>query len=173
MGTITGRDRFTLHGIGSALPQLRSQRLRLRSRCLTREFAAHVGSGAPLHQASVLKERNGGALSIRCSQSRDLEGLVAVANDRQQLLRIGAVGIADNGNLPRLRKEIRLRLQPLAKAKGILAHHAPTSGDLHLGQGLASCVDITKLVVECSQLQQDGNRCGVAWMWVSTVSLES
>jgi hypothetical protein len=50
---------------------------------------------------------------------------------------------AGDGDLSRLRKGVRQGLEPLAKAQRILAHHAPTSGGLHLGQRLVSNIDIT------------------------------
>jgi hypothetical protein len=64
--------------------------------------------------------------------------VVAVANDAQQGLCVCGVGIADDGNLPGLRKSICQRLELPAKAQWILAHHG-----LHLGQRLVDDIDIT------------------------------
>jgi hypothetical protein len=54
-----------------------------RDRCLAGEIAAHVGSGVPVYESSVLKERNRSGLHVGCPQRRHLEGVVALANDAQ------------------------------------------------------------------------------------------
>jgi hypothetical protein len=72
-----------------------------------------------------------------------LEWLVAIAKDVQQGLRISGIRVADNGDLSWLRRSIRQRLEPLAKAQRILTQHG-----LHLSQGLVRNVDITRTAGE-------------------------
>jgi hypothetical protein len=64
------------------------------------------------------KERHDGSIWFRRSEGHHLEGPVVTANDAQQGLRVSSFGIADNGNLPRLRNSIRQRLQPLPELSG-------------------------------------------------------
>jgi hypothetical protein len=69
------------------------------------------------HQSTILKQRDTRGLRTGCAQGYDLERPVGIANDAQQGLRVGAVGFTDNGNLSRLRKGIRQRLESLPKAQ--------------------------------------------------------
>ena len=71
-------------------------------RCLAGKAAAHVGCGLPLHQSSILQERDSKGLRARFSQGDDLEGPVATANHIQQSLGVSGVGITDDGDLSRL-----------------------------------------------------------------------
>ncbi len=73
--------------------------LRACDRHLAGKGAAYVGCGAPLHQTSILKERNSTRLCVLRSQSHHLEGPVAAANDVQQGLCVSSLRIADDGNL--------------------------------------------------------------------------
>ena len=60
----------------------------------------------PLHQSSILQERDSGTtriLSMRWSQGCDLEGAVSAAHDVKQGLRVGRVGITDDGDHSRIR----------------------------------------------------------------------
>ena len=118
--------------------QLRPHSLRCSNRRLASEGLANVGRGLPIQLATILQERHGRGGRVRCSQGHHLEGPIAVANDAQQGLRVGRVGITDNGNLPRLREGIGQRLEPLPKAQRILSCHG-----LHLRQSLMSDVDMT------------------------------
>jgi hypothetical protein len=79
-----------------------------RDRRLTGEIAAHVGRGLPIQPATILKERHGRGLSVKCSEGHDLEGLAATAHDAQQGLCVGGVGITSNGNFLWLCQGIKL-----------------------------------------------------------------
>ena len=119
--------------------------------------AARVGCGLPVRRSSILKERNGRALSARCSQGHDLEGPVATVNDVQQGLCVSGVRIADNGSLLWLRQGIAERLKPLAEAQRLLGHHG-----FRLSQCLMCNIDIMQGIGEACQLQQDSSSHGVA-----------
>jgi len=61
---------------------------------------------------------------------------VTAPNDAQQRLRASGFGVAGDGDLAGLGEGIAQRLKPLTETQRVLAHYAPTSGGLHLGQDL-------------------------------------
>lgn len=64
--------------------------------------AAHIGRGLSIQLATILQERDSRRLGDGRAQGHYLEGAVAITNDAQQGLRVGRVGITDNGDLSRL-----------------------------------------------------------------------
>jgi hypothetical protein len=125
----------------------------LRHRRLTREIAAHIGRGLPIHQTAILHQRDLGTLWTGRAQGHDLEGPVPIANDAQQSLRVGGAKITHDGDLLWLRKSICQCLESLPETQRILAHHG-----LHLSQCLVRDVDITQGIGEVGQLEQGGDR---------------
>ena len=93
---------FLLVRSQAGLIQLRPKFFWLRDCRLAGEIAAHVHCSLPIHQPSILQQRDSWGLGAGRSQCYYLEGPVAIANDAQQGSRVSGIRITADGNLSRL-----------------------------------------------------------------------